>query len=257
MFMSHPLTPAALFVFSHRFSQKFKFVAAALNANKCKRIHYCAATVIVLILHLSSSRLFDGLSINPPETSDVVTPLFSGTVKHEVQPWDSPVPHCAIIVNFLTAWRRTTHITCFLTASPFESVHGWTIFNLSVSDHPPVAGPLAAHSLPPGQAGRIWYRAGSQITAQFTPQNIFRRCVARRPTMAPMPQCHSGGINYLPFMQRMSRPCSSHDGAGTFSQVVSYTGGKQELCFVWLEKKGSQNQEVQICQVSHQEKYSN
>lgn len=148
-----PIDSGGTFCFLPPSLSKVQVCRSGPECEQVRRIHYCAATVIVSILHLSSGRLFDGLSINPPETSDVVTPLFSGTVKHEVQPWDSPVPHCASIVNFLTAWRRTTHITYFLTASPFESVHGWTIFNLSVSDHPPVAGPLAAHSPPPGQAG--------------------------------------------------------------------------------------------------------
>lgn len=59
--------------------------------------------VIVPILHISSSQAFDEPSINPPETSDAVTSFFNWTVKHEVQPWDSLVPHRRSIVNFLTA----------------------------------------------------------------------------------------------------------------------------------------------------------
>lgn len=59
--------------------------------------------VVVAILHHLSSQGFDEPSINPPETSVVVTVFFTWTVNHEVQPWDSLVPHCASIVNFLTA----------------------------------------------------------------------------------------------------------------------------------------------------------
>lgn len=72
--------------------------------------------VIVLILHLSSSRGFDETSINPRETSDVVTLFSNWTVNHEVQSWDSLVPHCAGIVNFLTARRRTADITYFFNS---------------------------------------------------------------------------------------------------------------------------------------------
>lgn len=193
MLLLHPFIKLD-YCFLPLFSEKFKFVVIVLSANKLDEYNHYMAMVIVLILHLSSSQAFDEPSINPPETSVVVTPFFNWTFKHEVQPWDSLVPHCASIVNFLTAWRHTTHITYFLTARPFESVHGWTIFNLSVSDHPLVAGPLAAHSPPQWheQASRIWYRAGSQKNSTiYSPQipNIFRRCVVHC-------QTHKGSVGH-------------------------------------------------------------
>lgn len=201
---------AGFFFFFHFSSEKFKFVVTVLSTNKFSEYDHYIRMVIVLILHVSSSQAFDEPSINPPETSDVVTSFFNRTVKHEVQPWDSLVPHCGSIVNFLTAWRHTTHITYFLTARPFESVHGWTIFNLSVSDHPLVAGPLAAHSPPQwqGHASRIWYRAGSQgkktkkKTAQFTShksQTSLEDVSCTASQRLCRPQCHSGSINYLHF----------------------------------------------------------
>lgn len=163
--------------------EKFTFVIIVLGADKFDEYnnHYIRM-VFVLILHLLSGWAFDELSINPPETSDVVTACFNWTVKHEVQSWDSLVPHCASIVNFLSAPRCTTHITYLLTARPFESSRGWTIFNLWVSDHPPVAGPLAAYSPPQwhGQASRIWCRAGlPRNSTIYSPQipNIFGGCV--------------------------------------------------------------------------------
>ncbi len=84
-------------------AEEFKFVVTVLSTKKSDEYKHYIRMLIVLILHLSSSRRFDEPSINPPETSDVVTLSFHWMVKHEVQAWDSLVPHCASIVNFLTA----------------------------------------------------------------------------------------------------------------------------------------------------------
>lgn len=118
MFQPFIFCNCCIFVFFHFFSvtKEFKFIVIVLSIKKFDEYNHYIRMVIVLILHLLSSQGFDEPSINPPETSDVVTLFFNWTVKHEVQPWDSLVPHCASIVNFLSVRRHTTHITYFFNS---------------------------------------------------------------------------------------------------------------------------------------------
>lgn len=161
--------------------------------------------------------------------------LISLEADHKVQAWDSLVPNCASIVNFLTAWRHTAHISYFWTARLFEYVCGWTIVNLSVSDHPLVAGPLTAHSAPQWhpQPRWIWCRAAAQTncTIYFSHNpNIFRRCVVLCFTKAPwatMPRLQYkltkvwGGGFYVENVHTLLFPWWDSN----FSQVISHTGG--------------------------------
>lgn len=146
-------------------------------------------------------------------------------LNYEVQLQDSPLPYCCSIVSFLTARILTTHITYFSTARSFERVHGWTIFNLSVSDHPPVAGPLASHS--PSQwhrqASRIWYRAGPEEPCDLFPtktKHLWRSCCWLPHKDSVGNKCHSSSINYLPF------------GGREF-----YVENIHSVLFPWLGKK--------------------
>lgn len=102
------------FAFFH--FEEFKFVVILLSTKTFDEYKHYIRMVIVFIFHCLSSQGFDEPSINPPETSDVVILFFNWMVKHEVQSWDSLVPHCASIVNFLTAGRHTTHITYFFNS---------------------------------------------------------------------------------------------------------------------------------------------
>lgn len=82
----------AVFLFcSLSLAEKFKFVVVVLNTKTFN------VMVIVLILHLSSSWCFDGPSINPPETSDVLTPFF----QLDFQAWSSGLGQpCASVLQY-------------------------------------------------------------------------------------------------------------------------------------------------------------
>lgn len=57
-------------------TEEFKFIVIVLSAKKFREYNHYIHMVIVVTLHLLSSQRFDETSINPPETSVVVTLFF-------------------------------------------------------------------------------------------------------------------------------------------------------------------------------------